>query len=139
MYNPSNFWGALQRGRGCVTPAHNYLKSKATTLSRQKPPHQTAAKHLIPARAPHHNTPLNPLSRGETSTPQISHYQQKSNFKTSPLKRGQGVCHACAKPPKIKSNHPIPNSPTVKTTEKNTPATTNPNQKSLYLFPLYNI
>ena len=36
-----------------------------------------AAEYLTPTRASHRNTPLNPLSRGETSTPQIIHYQIK--------------------------------------------------------------
>ena len=30
-----------RRGRGCVTPVHSYLKSKASTEARQIPPHNT--------------------------------------------------------------------------------------------------
>ena len=55
----------LERGRGCVTPVHSFLKSKATTRSQETPPHQTGAKHLTPCRASRCNTPLYPLSKGE--------------------------------------------------------------------------
>ena len=131
MYNLSNFWGALQRGRGCVTPEHSYSNQKqppeaqeiphcnissqpellsvthpfvpslegnhpqykslisnkkelskgaggvwrpctATQTKNNHPkPTDTSSpnsskKHFIPIRTPHRNTPLDPLSRGET-------------------------------------------------------------------------
>ena len=50
-----------------------------TQSSHPKPRNTTSPnsskKHLIPTRAPHHNTPLHPLSRGETTTPPLPHYQ----------------------------------------------------------------
>ena len=84
------------------------------------------------------NTPSIPSQERNSNTTNYS-LPTRNEHPKLPSQEASGMCHACAKPPKIKSNHPIPNSPTVKTTEKNTPATTNPNQKSLYLFPLYNI
>ena len=74
-------------------------KIKASTQSSKNTTSPNNSKnHLIPNRTSHRNTPLDPLSRGESYHP---------------------------------TNH------TPKTTEKNTPATTNPNQKSLYLLPIY--
>ena len=39
---------------GCVTPAHSFLKSKASTRSQETPPHQTVAKssHPMPHPSP---------------------------------------------------------------------------------------
>ena len=60
-----------------------------TTLQHQ------ASRNCIPqpiclCRVPHHNTPLNPLSRGETPPlkPLISN--KKAALQTSPLERGRG-------------------------------------------------
>ena len=36
----------LERGKGCVTSAHSLLKSKASTRSRQIPPHNTKTNLL---------------------------------------------------------------------------------------------
>ena len=43
-------------------------KAKKHDLTKQQ------QKHLHPCRASHRHTPLNPLSRGETDTPPITHY-----------------------------------------------------------------
>ena len=61
---------------------------------------------LDPCRDPHRNTPLNPLSRGETSTPQTTHYQKETSISNLPSREGQGVCDVRAQLPKIKSIHP---------------------------------
>ena len=53
-----------------------------------------------------HPAPLNPLSRGETSTPQITHYQKETSISKLPSREGQGVCHARAQLPKTKNIHP---------------------------------
>ena len=67
------------------------------------PPHQTAAKKLHPHRVPHRNTPLNPLSRGES--PRHKPLIIKKNAAPEPPrpKEGQGVCHAQAQPPTPKA------------------------------------
>ena len=76
----------LERGQGCVTPVHSYQNPK---LPPEVDRHHLK-NHLIPHHVPHRNTPLYPLSRGETSTSQITHYQQESSARTSPLERGRG-------------------------------------------------
>ena len=53
----SNFWGALQRGRGCVTPAHSHLKPKTSTRSRQIPPPREPSIPDI-KRTPKQKTPF---------------------------------------------------------------------------------
>ena len=91
----------LERGRGCVTPVHSLLKPKAVTQSRQILHNSTnnnkcnisqqlsknISSHTAPLTVTH---PLNPLSRGETNTPQITHYQQENSVQTSPSQRGAG-------------------------------------------------
>ena len=76
-----------------VTPVHSFLKSKATTRSRQILPcniKPDLSQYLSLCRALLHNTPFNPLSRGETPplTPFITN--KKSAFQNSPLERGRG-------------------------------------------------
>ncbi len=93
MYNPSNFWGSLQRGGGCVTSAHGFLKTKATTRSRQILPRNIKldlSQYLSLCRASHHNTPLHPLSRGETPPLKPFIANKKTASQLSPLERGGG-------------------------------------------------
>ena len=58
----------LERGRGCVTSKHSHLKSKHPPEANKQHLKKKQQKHLNPHRTPHHNTPLYPLSRGETNT-----------------------------------------------------------------------
>ena len=66
-----------------------------------------------------HPAPLNPLSRGETSTPQITHYQKETSISKLPSREGQGVCHACAQPPQTKNIYPKPRNTTSPNSSKN--------------------
>ena len=65
----SNFLGALQRGRGCVTSVHSILKTKAVTEADRYRLSKQQQKHFNLCRNPHRHTPLHPLSRGEFTTP----------------------------------------------------------------------
>ena len=84
--NPASQTSPLERGRGCVTPVHSHLKPKTSTEAQQTPPQ----KHLIPNLAPHRNTPLHPLSRGETNTLKHLIPNKKAVSQNSPLERGWG-------------------------------------------------
>ena len=80
----------LERGWGCVTPKHSHRKTKAVTQSQETQPHQTVAKSISSQPAPLSIThPFIPSLEGKPHTQPI-HYQQKSNFKISPLERGRG-------------------------------------------------
>ena len=74
------------------------------TSSQQQASRNGLSQHLIPCRASHRNTPLNPLSRGENITLKPLITKQKAVFK-SPLLRGAGVCDVCAQLPEIKNIH----------------------------------
>ena len=63
---------------------NGHPKPKKHHLAKQR------QKHFNPHRAPHRNTPLNPLSRGETSTPQTTHYQKETSISNLPSQEGQG-------------------------------------------------
>ena len=80
-----------REGLGVCHACAKLLKSKTATQSRQKTPQ--------PNRTSHHNTPLYPLSRGETYT-LTSPLSQKNSIPASPLERGQGVCDVRAQLPK---------------------------------------
>ena len=59
------------------------------------------SKYLSLCRTPLRNTPLYPLSRGETNhSPSLTN--RKQHFK-APLSRGAGVCDVCALLPKTKA------------------------------------
>ena len=108
MYNPSNFWGALQRGRGCVTPKHSLLKTKAVTRSQETPPHQTVAKTSQPMPRPSPSrTPQSPLKRGNlhATNHSLPTRKQRPNL---PSREGSGVCDPRAKPPQTQNGHPKP-------------------------------
>ena len=53
----------LERGRGCVTHVHSHPTQKQPPKANR----HLLKKQLKPIRASLHNTPLNPLSRGESS------------------------------------------------------------------------
>ena len=79
----------LERGWGCVTSVHSHKKIKNIHPKPKKyHPSKQQQNHLIPCRTSHHNTPLDPLSRGESKTPQSTYYQQETSTQTSPLERG---------------------------------------------------
>ena len=66
----------LERGPGvCHARALPPENQSGHPKPKKHDPTKQQQNHLTPTRASHHNTPLNPLSRGETSTPQITHYQ----------------------------------------------------------------
>ena len=98
MYNPSNFWGALQRGWGCVTPEHSYPNSKQSL----KPRKRTSKQLLCPARIPHRNTPIYPLSRWENQRHKFLIINKKTASQTSPLERGWGCVTSEHSYPKYK-------------------------------------
>ena len=90
-----HFKAPLSRGAGVCDACALLPKTKAVTqnLTDNTYPKQQQ-KHLIPNLAPLRNTPLYPLSRGETSThPSLPNRKQHLN---SPLSRGAGVCDVCA-------------------------------------------
>ena len=73
-----------------------------------------------------HPAPLNPLSRGETSTPQITHYRQESSARTSPLERGRGCVTPEQSHLKPKTVTQSPRNTTSPNSGKNTSAHTAP-------------
>ena len=89
----------LLRGAGGCHACAQPPKTKATTQSRQIPPHYTKhkkyllskqqQKHLILSRTPHRNTPLNPLSRGEISHHKPLIINKKQDFQASSIKKEQ--------------------------------------------------
>ena len=99
----------LSRGAGGVS-------RPSTATSNQMLPPEANKRHiskqqknnLIPARTPHRNTPLNPLSRGESKITQITHYQEESSIQNLPSREGRGVCHVRAQLPQIKCYHTKP-------------------------------
>ena len=73
-----HFKAPLSRGAGVCDACALLPKTKAVTqnLTDNTSPKQQQ-KHLIPNLAPYRNTPLNPLSRGETSThPSLTNRKQ---------------------------------------------------------------
>ena len=81
----------LERGWGCVTPGHSLLKSKTSTQNPRNTTSPNSSKnHLNPARAPHRDTPLHPLSRGEISHHKPLITKNIAPSKISPLERGGG-------------------------------------------------
>ena len=109
----------LSRGAGGVS-------RPSTATSNQMLPHKADKHHLtkqqqnnlIPTRTSHHNTPLNPLSRGESKTPQTPNCQTKKHYPILPSREGQGVCDAQAKPLKNQSNHQKPTNATSPNSSK---------------------
>ena len=109
----------LSRGAGGVS-------RPSTATSNQMLPHQADKHHLtkqqqnnlIPTRTSHHNTPLNPLSRGESKITQITHYQEESTIQKLPSREGQGVCNIRAQLPQIKCCHPKPTNATSSNSRK---------------------
>ena len=59
-------------------------------------------KHLTPCRAPHHNTPLNPLSRGEYHHTTNHSLPKRNKHPNLPSREGLGVCDARAQLPNSK-------------------------------------
>ena len=72
----------LERGRGCVTPKHSFLKTKTVTEADRYRLSKQQQNHFNPSRALLHNTPLCPLSRGEIPHSQTAHYQQENSIST---------------------------------------------------------
>ena len=91
MYNPSNFWGALQRGWGCVTPVHCHLKPKAVTQSLRNTSSPNRSKNISPHTAPLTIThPSIPSREGNPTRHKSLITNKKTAFQTSPLERGWG-------------------------------------------------
>ena len=82
--NPASQTSPLERGRGCVTPVHSHLKPKQTPEANKQHLKKQQQKH--PNRAPHRNTPLHPLSRGEINTLKHLIPNKKAVSQNSPLK-----------------------------------------------------
>ena len=86
----------LWRGGGGVSRLRTASQNQKQSLTFDRyllaplNPTNLAEEYLCLIRTSRRNTPINPLSRGETSTPQITHYQQENSIKISPLERGQG-------------------------------------------------
>ena len=123
MYYLSNFLGALQRGRGCVTSRHCHLKSKAATQSRQIPPRSTKFLETVFRNPSTHAAPLtvtHPLIPSREGNHPHSTYSlpKRTQLPISPLERGRG----CVTPEhsylKIKSNHQKPTNATSPNSSK---------------------
>ena len=61
---------------------------------------------------------FNPLSRGESKTPQTPNCQIEKHYPILPSREGQGVCDAQAKPLKNQSNHQKPTNATSPNSSK---------------------
>ena len=118
--NAASQTSPLERGWGCVTYAHSHPNQKHPLKANR----YHLKKLLKPNRAPHHNTPLNSLSRGESYIPQTTHYQQEHSIPNLPSREGPGVCHARAEPPKIKSSHRNSTDTSAPNSSKNTSSQT---------------
>ena len=79
----------LERGRGYVTYAHRHLNQKQPPKANRHHLTKQQQNHLNPPRVSHRNTPLYPLSRGETTHP-IHSLPTKNSIQISPLERGRG-------------------------------------------------
>ena len=88
-----------REGLGVCHACAKLLKSKTATQSRQKTPQ--------PNRTSHHNTPLNPLPRGELSPLKQLIIKEKSVSK-SPLLRGAGGVSRPRTASQIKNSHTKP-------------------------------
>ena len=71
-----------------MTPVHSHLKTKATTEADRYHLSKQQQNHLCPSRALLRNTPLCPLSRGETP-PLKPFITNKKTVSQSPLSRGE--------------------------------------------------
>ena len=81
----------LERGGGCVTPKHCFLKSKQPPEAKKHHISKQQQNHLCPCRALHRNTPLNPLSRGEVLHAINRLLLMRKQYLESPLfERGRG-------------------------------------------------
>ena len=96
-----------------MTPKHSLLNQKQSLMFDRYLLAKQQQNYLIPIRASHHNTPLYPLSRGETSHSTHSLTNEKRSIQISPLERGRGCVtsvHSLLKskqPPQANRHHLI--------------------------------
>ena len=99
----------LERGRGCVTPRHSFLKTKAVTeadryrLATLSPIYSNTSTYAALLTVTH---PFVPSQEGNSQHPKPLTTNKKQAPEPPRPKEGSGVCYAQAKPPKNQKHPP---------------------------------